>query len=138
MKGLASAVGNALNDYKSTIHIKKQDVLAASRAAAERSSIEDSTVKLEINTNSDEQDEENRQNIFRLAAIGVKEGIAGGITKIVGRDSLRTTDNIDFKSMDQYHIRQLFTSITEGAERPELSNTRRQFVNITGTIFDWR
>ena len=47
-------------------------------------------------------------------------------------------DNINFKSMDQYHIHQLFTSITEGADRPEATNIQRQFVNIMGTISDWR
>ena len=45
MKGLASDVGNAINDYKSTVHIKKRDMLAASRAAAKRASTNDSTVK---------------------------------------------------------------------------------------------
>ena len=40
--------------------------------------------------------------------------------------------------MDQYHIHQLFTAITEGAERPEATNILRQFVNVAGTIFDWR
>ena len=34
MEGLTSAGRNALNDYKSTVHIKKRDVLAALRAAA--------------------------------------------------------------------------------------------------------
>ena len=47
-------------------------------------------------------------------------------------------DNSHFKSMDQYHIHQLFTSITEGADRPEATNIQRQFVNIMGTISDWR
>ena len=53
MKGPASAIGNALNNYKLTVHIKTRDVLAASRAAAERASIKDSTVKPKINTNID-------------------------------------------------------------------------------------
>ena len=142
MKGLASAVRNALNNYKSTNHIKKRYVLEASRASDERDSIEESTVKPEINTNSDAQDETDRQNVFRLAAIRVKYGIAEGITKIVGRDItnpiLRTTDNNDFKSVYQYQIHQLFTAITEGADRPESSNIRQQFVNIAGKCFDWR
>ena len=81
-------------------------MLAASRAAAERASIKDSTVKLEIKINSDAQDEADHQNFFRLTAIGVKDGIVEGITKIVGRDItnpiLRTTDNSNFKSVDQY------------------------------------
>ena len=120
MKVLASAVVNALNNYKSTVHIKKRGVLAESKSATERASIEDSTVKPEINTNSDVQDEADPHNVFHLAAIGVKEGIAEGITKIVGRDItnpiLWTTDNSDFKSVDQYQIHQLYTVITEGAE----------------------
>ena len=142
MKVLVSAVINVLNAYKSTVHVKKRDVLAASRSAAEQASTEDSTVKPEINKNIDAQDEADLQNVFRLAAIGVKEGIAEGITKIVGRDItnpiLQTTDNSDFNSVDQYQIHQLFTEITEGAERPESSNIRRQFFNTAGMIFNWR
>ena len=117
-------------------------MLAASIAAAERCSIKNSTVEPEIVTNSDAQDKADCQNVFRLAAIGVKEGVVEGITKIVGRDItnpiLWTTDNRDFKSVDQYHIHQLFTAITEGVELPELSNIRQQFVNIAGIIFYWR
>ena len=89
------------------------------RAAAERASIDDSTVIPEINTNSDAQDEADCQNVFRFAAIGVKEGIAEGITKIVRRNLtnpiLQTTDNSDFKLVDQYQIHQLFTVIIEVA-----------------------
>ena len=142
IKELAIDVNNALNEYKSTIHIKKRDVLVVSRAAAKHASTNDSTVEPEISNNSNSQDEANIQNVFSLAAIGVKEGIAEGITKIVGRDITNliqpTTDNRKFKSVDQYQIHQLFTAITEGAERPESTNIRRQLVNIAGTIFDWR
>ena len=101
MKGLASVVGNTLNEYKSTVHIKKRDVLAASRAAAKCASTNDSTVEPDIDNNIDAQDKADRQNVFRLAAIGFNEGIAEGITKIVGRDIinpfLQMTENIDFK-----------------------------------------
>ena len=48
MKGLTSDVRKALNEYKSTIHIKNRDVLAASRADVERASTDDITVKPEI------------------------------------------------------------------------------------------
>ena len=47
------------------------------------------------------------------------------------------TDNIDFKSVDQYQLNQLFTAITEGAERLDPTNILQQFVNIAGTILDW-
>ena len=121
MKVLASDFNNALNNYKSTLHIKKRDMLVATISAAKRASTDDSTVEPDINNNSDTQDETDWQNVFRLAAIGVKEGIAEEITKIVRRDItnpiFQTMDNRDFKSVDQYHILQLFTAITEGADR---------------------
>ena len=72
MKGLASAAGNALSNYKSTVHIKKRDVIAESRAAAKQASTKDITVKPEINTNSNAQDKADLQNVFRLVSIGVK------------------------------------------------------------------
>ena len=71
-----------------------------------------------------------------------KDGIAEGITKIVGRQitntMLKTTDNSDFKSVDQYQSHQFFTAITEGAERLESTNIWRQFANISRKIFDWK
>ena len=119
MKGLAGNVGNALKDYKSTVHINKRDVRAALRSAAKRASTDNSTVKPDIANNSDAQEKANCQNVFRLAEIGVKEGIAERITRIFGRDITNpiiwTTDNSDFKSVDQFHIDKLFTVITEGA-----------------------
>ena len=117
-------------------------MLAASRSAAKHASTDDSTVEPEIANNSNTQEKSDRQNFFCLTEIGAKEGIMEGITKIFGRDIknpiLRTTDNSDFNSVDQFHIHQLFTAITERAERPESTNIRQQFVNIAGKIFNWR
>ena len=45
MKGLASDISNALNEYRSIIHIKKGDVLAASRAATDCVSTDNSTLE---------------------------------------------------------------------------------------------
>ena len=59
MKGLVSNVRNALNDYKSTVYIKKRDVLAAPRATVKRTSTDNSSIKLEIDNNSDAPDKEN-------------------------------------------------------------------------------
>jgi hypothetical protein len=81
-------------------------------------------------------------NTYRFAAIGVKEGVAAGNTKIVGKDItnpiLRTADGISFKSVDDYQLHQLITTITEGAERPEATTIRHQFVKNAGMVFDWR
>ena len=95
-------------------------MIAASRAAANRVSTNDSTVYPEITNSTDAQDEADRQNIFRLAAIGVKEGITEGITKVfrkyITNPILQTMEDRDFKSVDQYQIHKDFTAITEGVE----------------------
>ena len=44
MKGLGSNISNVLNEYKSTINIKKRDVLVASIAAAYLVSTDNITV----------------------------------------------------------------------------------------------
>ena len=48
------------------------------------------------------------------------------------------TDGISFNLVDEYQLHQLVTAITEGAERPEATTIRQQFVNIAGMVFDWR
>jgi len=143
MKGLLSTATNTLMEYKATISIKRKDVLKDSKDATARlSSSSGPTVQPEIATNSNAQEEADRQNTYQLAAIGVKEGVAAGITKIIGKGItnpvLLTTDGISFKSVDQYQLHQLVTTITEGAERPEATTIRQQFVNIAGMVFDWR
>ena len=104
-------------------------MLAASRAAADPVSTDNSTVNPEITNSRESQDKADRQNIFRFSEVGVKEGITEGITNIFGKEItnpiLQTMDDIDFKSVDQFQFHQLFTSITEGAERPEATNIRR-------------
>ncbi len=121
MKGLLSAANNTLTEYKATISIKCKDVLKDSKDTTDRLSIISGTpVQPEITTNSDAQEEADRQNTYRLAVIRVKEGVAAGITKIVGKDItnpiLRTSDGISFKSVDDYQLHELVTAITEGAE----------------------
>ena len=75
-------------------------------------------------------------------AIGVKEGVAAGITNIVGKDItspiLQVADGISFKPVDDYQLHQLITAITEGPDKPEATTIRQQFVNIARMVFNWR
>ena len=130
-------------EYKATISIKCKDALRDSKDTADRlTSSSGTTVQPEIATNSNTQEEADRQNTYQLAPIGVKEGVAEGITKIVRKDItnpiLHMSDGISFKLVDDYQLHQLVTAITEGAERPEATIIRQQFVNIAGMVFDWR
>ena len=84
MVGLGSAKPNMLTGYQSNVAIRKSDVKKQSIAEDEAASSTDNIVAPEITTNADAQDEADRQNTARLAAIGVKEAMASAITTIVG------------------------------------------------------
>lgn len=142
MTGLASEATNTLTSYKANISITKRDVLREAKATAAAASTIDNKVDPEYTTNTEGQDEADRRNNFRLAAIGVKEGVAAGITKLVGEaitnPVLRAADGINMKTVDEYQLHQLFSAIREGAERPEATHIRRQFVAVASTVFDFR
>ena len=80
--------------------------------------------------------------MFRLAAIGAKEGAAAGISKVVGTDitdaTLRTTDGQDFKTVDEYTLYALVRAVIEDAERPSIIDVRKLYVSLCSTKFDFR
>ena len=75
MVGLGSAKPNTLTGYQSNFAIRKSNVKKQSIAEAEAASSTDNIVAPKITTNANAQDEADRQNTARLAAIGVKEAI---------------------------------------------------------------
>ena len=80
--------------------------------------------------------------LFRSVGEAHEEAVAEGITALVDEaitnPVLWTADGIDFRRVDEYELHQLYTAIMEGAARTEATNIRRQYVNIVGTIFDFR
>ena len=122
MVGLGSATPNTLTGYQSNVAIKKSGVKNQSIAESEAASSKDNIVAPEITTNADSQDEEDRKNTARLAAIGVKEDVAAAITSIVRAQItnpvLRTTDRSDFRTVGEYDLHQLLSAVKGGAERP--------------------
>ena len=80
-KGLLSEVANELTGFKANVAITRADVKKASKDAAALVGAEEVA---EITTNEDAQEEANRQNVFRLDSIGVKEGMAKAITARIG------------------------------------------------------
>ena len=79
--------------------------------------------------------------MFRLAAIGAKEGAAAGISKVVGTDitdtTLRTTDGQDFKTVNKYTLYAFMRAVIEGAERPATIDVRKLYVSLCSTKFDF-
>ena len=83
VRGLLGNQPNAINKLKSNKVATRSSILAASKAAAATATRDAVTgapkVEPEITTNDDARDEADRVNMFRLAAIGAKEGVAAGI-----------------------------------------------------------
>ena len=104
MRGLLCNQPNDINKLKSNKVVTRSSILAASKAAAATATRDAGAgapkVEPEITTNDDARDEADRVNMFRLAAIGAKEGVAAGIRAVVGSaitdNTLRTTDGQDF------------------------------------------
>jgi hypothetical protein len=95
-----------------------------------------------ITTNTDAKEEAGRINMFRLAAIGAKEGAAAGISKVVGTDitdaTLCTTDGQDFKTVDEYMLYALMRAVIKGAECPATIKVCKIYVSLCSTKFDFR
>ena len=91
---------------------------------------------------SSTQEEADRLNMFRLAAIGYKEGVSAGISKVVGTDimdaTLRTIDGQDFKTVDEYNLYDITKAVIEGAERTATTDVRKLYVTFCSTKFDFR
>ena len=142
MVGLGSATPNTLTGYQSNVAIKKSDVKKQSIAEAEAASSKDNIVAPKVTMNADAQDEADRQNTARLAAIGIKWFIVAAITSIVGAQItnpiLCTTDGLDFRTVDEYDLHQLLSAVKGGAERPSATAIRQMVVDVMATSFDWR
>ena len=105
MVGLGSATPNTLTGYQSNVAIKDSNVKNKSIAEAEAASSNDNIFTPNITTNTDAQDEADRQNTARLAAIGVKEAMASVITTInwaqITNPILCMTDGSDFQTVNE-------------------------------------
>ena len=139
MKGLTSAEPNELTGFKANVTITKADV---KKALLEAAALVSSATAAKITTNEDAQEEANRQNVFRLASSGVKEGMAREITARVGvsitNPILRHPDGVRMKKVDEYLLHELVAAVMEGAKRPSPIEIRKQLTGIMGFTFDWR
>ena len=139
MKGLLSEAAKDLTGFKANVAITRAD---AKKASLEAAALVSSATAAEITTNEDAQEEVNRQNVFRLACIGAKEGMAKGITARVGTSItnpiLRHPDGVRMKKVDEYLLHQLVEAVMEGTERPSPIEIRKQITAIMAFTFDWR
>ena len=133
---------NGLTGMRSSATATRQVILAKSRAVATAASTANNVVTPDIDTNPDAQDEADRQNMFLLAVMGAKEGVAAGVATIVGKaitdPVLRTADSTTLKHVDQFHLHELMKVVIEGADRPATGDVRGKYGSIVATNFDFR
>ena len=141
MKGLKDDTPNVLTEMKAGVVVTKAAVLKASRDKAATASTSSITFAPEIGKD-DAREEADRQNTFCHAVIGMKEAVAEGITALIGEaitnSVLWAADGSEFRGVDEYELHQLYTAIMEGAARPEATNIRRKYVDLAGTMFNFR
>ena len=130
---------------RSTATITWKDVSSASKKAVDtkkKRTGKDDNDKPNIDTMLDAREEADRQNIARLAAIGAKEGVIDAIKEKFGsaitNSVLETSDNTDFKTINQVGIHELPKTVISAVERPVMSNARDEFKVFIATRFDFR
>ena len=137
MKSLLRKTANELTGFKANVAITRADVKRAPREAAARIGPREVP---DITTNEDAQEEANCQNVFRLASIGVKEGMAKEITARFGtaitNPILQHPDGIQMKKVDECLLHQLVEAVMEGAERPSTIEIQKQITAIMAFTFD--
>jgi hypothetical protein len=142
MKGLFTDATNELNSILSTKLVKRSSILKASKSTTTLATTPTLAVDPDVKTNTDAQEEADKINMFRMAAIGSKEGAAAGISKAVGTDitdaTLRTTGRQDFKKLVEYTLYALMWAVIEEAEHPATTDVHTLYVSLCLTKLDFR
>ena len=143
MRGLLTgAPANSFTMIKATSLATHATVLTALKVGAATISITLAPVEPDIKTNADAQDEADLQSMYIMAVVGVKEGVAAGVTTISGKEItdavLRTVDSTTNKNVDNYTLYNLIQAVIDGADRPATEDVRRQLRTIVATGSDFR
>ena len=143
MRGLLTgAPANLLTTIKAMSLATRATFLAVSKAAAAAISTTLAPVEPDIKINADAQDQVDRQNMYILAVVGAKEGVAAGVTTISGKEStdavLRTVGSTTNKKIDKYTLNNLTQAVIDSADRPVTEDVRQHLGAIIATGFDFR
>jgi hypothetical protein len=136
---------NAIARITSTSIATATTVLDEARriaAAASAASTSGTIIAPAIDSRSDVQDEADRCNLTNQAVIGAKEGTTEAITAKVGSDVtdavLRTANGSDFKSIDDWQLKEVIATVVQGADRPNTAEVLSHLLAIIRFSFDFR
>jgi Asp-tRNA(Asn)/Glu-tRNA(Gln) amidotransferase C subunit len=132
---------NTLNTITMQDAYDCNNILKKSRDEAFKASTKKITVKPDIMTRQEAQDEADRLNQTYQAVLGVKEGFKEKICDSGGTDALflvlQQADRQN-KSIDDYTLYELAEARITGAHRPKATHILKQIVSAITMQFDFR
>jgi hypothetical protein len=88
------------------------------------------------------QEEAGQLNVINQSVIGAKEGVVKAITKLVGSDVtnaiLRTANNSNHKSINDFTLFEVMKSAINDTDRPSTNGVLEQLLKIINHSFDFR
>jgi hypothetical protein len=136
---------NAVGRITSTSVATAMTVLDEARrtaAAASAVSTSNTIIAPAINSLSEAQDEADRIKLINQVVIGANEGTTEAILAKVGSDItdavLRTADESDFKSIDDWQLKEVIATNFQGADCPNTADVLSHLLAIICFSFDFR
>ena len=132
---------NTINTITTQHAYDYKDILRKARDEAFKTSTKDTTVKPDITTRQEAQDEADRLNQIYQAVLGVKEGFKEKICDSGGTDALSSVlqqADGQHKNIDDYTLYELAEARIAGAHRPKATHILKQIVSAITMPFDFR
>ena len=143
MSGLLDGDASELGKVKSTDSVTWKQVISMEKQRADADTIaKGTTVEPDITDRADAIDEANRINANKQAIIGAKLGATEAIVAAAGKavtDSvLRLSDGSDYKSVDDYQLKDLMEAVMLGASRPLVHDIVQQLNELINFRFNFQ
>jgi len=132
---------NTINTITTQHAYDYKDILKKSKDEASKASTKKTTVKPDISTRQEAQDEADRLNQIYHAVLGVKEGLKEKLCNSGGTDALSSVlqqADGQHKSIDDYTLYELAEARIAGAHRPKATHILKQIVSAITMQFNFR
>jgi hypothetical protein len=134
-------MANVIARIQSTSVTTTKSVLDDARCIAAAASTGGTIVPPAIDSRPDAQGKADWLNLINQAVIRAKEGTAKAITVKVGTDVtdavLKNADGSDFKSIDDWQLKDVLAAIVQGADHPNTANVLNQLLSLIHFSFDF-
>jgi hypothetical protein len=143
MEKLLNDGNNLLTLVKSTDAITASYIIKKAKNRADKLTASTSkTVLPSITSRVEAQEEADWLNVINQLVIGAKKGVVKAINKLVGSDVtdaiLRTANDSDHKSINNFTLFEVIKSTIDGADQPSTNDVLEQLLEVINHSFDFR